>query len=85
MGEYEPRDSRDVTLSANTAPGEPPRTGPREGAARAEAEKKNEVRDGDQPPASQSQDHGQPSQLSGGTGQSQTRPARSDTSPPTGR
>lgn len=30
MGEYEPRDSRNVTLKQQRAPGEPPRTGPRE-------------------------------------------------------
>jgi hypothetical protein len=30
MGELEPDDSRDVTLTDNLAPGEPPRTGPRE-------------------------------------------------------
>ena len=34
MGEYEPRDSRKVTLSLKRAPGEPPRTGPREGETR---------------------------------------------------
>jgi hypothetical protein len=34
MGEYEPEDSRDVTRSTHTAPGEPPRTGPREGETR---------------------------------------------------
>lgn len=38
MGEYEPDDSRDVTLSDHQAPGEPPRTGPREDEARARAE-----------------------------------------------
>jgi hypothetical protein len=37
MGEYEPDDSRDVTHSTHQAPGEPPRTGPREGEARAQA------------------------------------------------
>jgi hypothetical protein len=37
MSELEPDDSRDVTNSQNRAPGEPPRTGPREGQARAEA------------------------------------------------
>jgi hypothetical protein len=37
MGEYEPDDSRDVTQSAHRAPGEPPRTGPREDEARANA------------------------------------------------
>jgi len=37
MGEYEPDDSRDVTLSPHRAPGEPPRTGPREDEARARA------------------------------------------------
>jgi hypothetical protein len=35
MGEYEPDDSRDVTLNPDEAPGEPPRTGPREGETRA--------------------------------------------------
>jgi len=37
MGEYEPDDSRDVTLSDHQAPGEPPRTGQREDEARAQA------------------------------------------------
>jgi hypothetical protein len=37
MGEYEPDDSRNVTLSDHQAPGEPPRTGPREDEARARA------------------------------------------------
>ncbi len=37
MGEYEPNDSRNVTLNTSTAPGEPPRTGPREGEARAQS------------------------------------------------
>jgi hypothetical protein len=34
MGEYEPHDSRNVTLKQQRAPGEPPRTGPREGETR---------------------------------------------------
>ena len=34
MGEYEPHDSRNVTLKDQRAPGEPPRTGPRERQAR---------------------------------------------------
>jgi hypothetical protein len=34
MGEYEPRDSRNVTLKQERAPGEPPRTGPQEAATR---------------------------------------------------
>jgi hypothetical protein len=38
MGEYEPADSRTVTQSTYTAPGEPPRTGPREDAARRQAQ-----------------------------------------------
>jgi hypothetical protein len=37
MGEYEPDDSRTVTQSPHQAPGEPPRTGPREAEARARA------------------------------------------------
>lgn len=42
MGEYEPDDSRDVTLSDHQAPGEPPRTGPREDEARATAKEPKE-------------------------------------------
>lgn len=38
MGQYEPNDSRDVTLNANAAPGEPPRTGPRESDTRKQDE-----------------------------------------------
>ena len=34
MGEYEPHDSRNVTLKQDRAPGEPPRTGPREAETR---------------------------------------------------
>jgi hypothetical protein len=34
MGEYEPHDSRKVTLKQDRAPGEPPRTGPQEGETR---------------------------------------------------
>ena len=34
MGEYEPHDSRNVTLKQERAPGEPPRTGPQEAATR---------------------------------------------------
>ena len=34
MGEYQPNDSRNVTLKQDRAPGEPPRTGPREGETR---------------------------------------------------
>jgi len=37
MGEYEPNDSRNVTLNNSTLPGEPPRTGPREGEARTQS------------------------------------------------
>jgi hypothetical protein len=39
MGEYEPNDSRHVTQSPHRAPGEPPRTGPREDQARTRARK----------------------------------------------
>ncbi|MEO6151514.1 MAG: hypothetical protein ABIT09_00825 [Croceibacterium sp.] len=38
MGQYEPDDSRNVTLNPNSAPGEPPRTGPREGETRTKQE-----------------------------------------------
>ena len=37
MGEYEPHDSRNVTLKQDRAPGEPPRTGPQEGETRRPA------------------------------------------------
>ena len=36
MGEYEPNDSRNVTLKRSNLPGEPERTGPREAEARDE-------------------------------------------------
>ena len=39
MGEYEPNDSRNVTQKKGAAPGEPPRTGPREDEARARSER----------------------------------------------
>lgn len=38
MSELEPDDSRDVTNTAHRAPGEPPRTGPREDEARVRAQ-----------------------------------------------
>ena len=34
MGEYEPNDSRNVTQTKSNVPGEPERTGPREGETR---------------------------------------------------
>lgn len=40
MAEYEPNDSRIVTQNPSGTPGEPPRTGPREGEARAQGEGK---------------------------------------------
>jgi len=39
MGEYEPHDSRNVTLKQERAPGEPPRTGPREGETRQQEQR----------------------------------------------
>lgn len=44
MGKYEPDDSRDVTLNPDTAPGEPPRTGPREGETRAPRDEQDKAR-----------------------------------------
>lgn len=52
MGEYEPRDSRKVTLRQERAPGEPPRTGPREGETRQPQSQHTELEDdgrGDEP------------------------------------
>ena len=80
MGEYEPDDSRKVTLNPGDTPGEPPRTGPREGEARARAEDKdkkpvatNEAvpvdRDGKRLP--QQQQKAQQSQSQDGQSQSQ--------------
>ena len=43
MGQYEPNDSRDVTLSDHSAPGEPDRTGHREGEARRQAEQQSKA------------------------------------------
>lgn len=41
MGELEPDDSRDVTLNDQRAPGEPPRTGPREGETRGQQQQQH--------------------------------------------
>ena len=43
MGEYEPRDSRNVTLKQERAPGEPPRTGPQEAATRQPQAQRTEL------------------------------------------
>lgn len=42
MGEYEPHDSRNVTLRQERAPGEPPRTGPREEETRQQEQQQAE-------------------------------------------
>lgn len=42
MGELEPDDSRDVTLTDDRAPGEPPRTGPREGETRGQGQSQSQ-------------------------------------------
>ena len=52
MGEYEPHDSRNVTLKQERAPGEPPRTGPREGETRQQEAQATELQQdgrGDEP------------------------------------
>ena len=43
MGQYEPNDSRKVTLTQDTAPGEPARTGTREGESRRQPEKQKNL------------------------------------------
>ena len=48
MSELEPEDSRVVTNTQNRAPGEPPRTGPREGETR---QPQNQKGQGDAEPA----------------------------------
>lgn len=40
MAEYEPKDSRIVTQNPSATPGEPSRTGPREGETRTQRERK---------------------------------------------
>ena len=55
MGEYEPHDSRNVTLKQDRAPGEPPRTGPREAETRQQQAGETELEQderGDDPEAS---------------------------------
>lgn len=47
MGQYEPNDSRDVTQSKSDLAGEPPRTGPREDAARQRSQGSGDKRDDD--------------------------------------
>lgn len=49
MSEYEPDDSRDVTNTQARAPGEPPRTGPREDQARTRAGGGQQAQQGDEP------------------------------------
>ena len=44
MGQYEPTDSRTVTLDPKAAPGEPPRTGPREDESRKESDEARTAR-----------------------------------------
>ena len=46
MGEYEPHDSRNITLKQQRAPGEPPRTGPREGETRQPQQQSELLDDG---------------------------------------
>ena len=51
MGQYEPTDSRTVTLDPKSAPGEPPRTGPREDESRKESDEAraaHKARDGEE-------------------------------------
>jgi hypothetical protein len=43
MGEYEQHDSRNMTLRQERAPGEPPRTGPREGETRQPEQQQTEL------------------------------------------
>ncbi len=46
MGKYKPDDSRDITLNPDTAPGEPARTGPREGETRKSPDEGAKVQSG---------------------------------------
>lgn len=69
MGQYEPDDSRDVTLTDGHEPGGIKRTGPREGEARREAKTK----DGGKPLPQQQQQGQQSQNQSSGSGQKQSQ------------
>lgn len=69
MGEYEPDDSRKVTQSDHRAPGEPPRTGPREDEARRRSKDKRPQR------LAEPQQRAQQAQASAGQKQSQSQSA----------
>jgi len=79
MGEYEPNDSRNVTLNPSSLPGEPPRTGPREAESRAASQGEKGRRAAPTPgedPLQTAADRGAPpqatqSQWQGGQSQSQ--------------
>ncbi|KHL24967.1 hypothetical protein PK98_14055 [Croceibacterium mercuriale] len=78
MGEYEPDDSRDVTLKPNNVPGEPAPTGPREDEARKQAQTDKGQPGKTQPhqqQQAQSQSQGGMSQSMGGMSQSIGKPA----------
>ena len=84
MGEYEPEDSRNVTQSDRRAPGEPPRTGPREDEARRKAERKKDADEAERMPGSQqksqqqSQDQRQAGQSQSQSGRAQVQPGNPD-------
>lgn len=59
MGEYEPNDSRNVTLKQDRAPGEPPRTGPREGETRQQRSELEQDERGEEAEATVAQEEGQ--------------------------
>ena len=75
MGEYEPDDTRTVTQSAHQAPGEPPRTGPREDEARAAAKApadkqgQGDAEPADKPTARDAQGNKEPGFASGKDGE----------------
>lgn len=75
MGEYEPKDSREVTQKPGHTPGEPPRTGPREQQARASAQR------GTMMAQDQQQGRQMQAQGAGGAGPSEEQQARSRAAP----
>lgn len=81
MSELEPEDSRVVTNSQNRAPGEPPRTGPREDEARAQAgqqtsEQRQAEAGGDR--AVEGDAEGHPDRMGAFAGQAQAEGAESE-------
>jgi len=76
MGEYEPNDSRKVTLEEGNVPGEPPRTGPREDEARRKAKQDEDGKAMPQPQQRAAQSQQQSGQSQSQSQSGATRPVQ---------